>query len=448
MEHPLVTTSSTCNSKSPTWMSNRGEVTDISQLPITNIKYGPLKFQQEKVNITLGPIVCRPSENTLSIREQMVANQIEGVIRNETVDLKTKVTENLEKIHNLEKNESESEALKNLGSILKNETENLSTIITENTNKIDIIWEHIRCPLEKSGYFEVHGKCFFTDTILRNFDDSQAHCKEIFPLGGRLFEPRNLTTNMRVRESRLEVFGPDSHAFIGITDRRIQGNYQYESDNGQLIVSQWYSVEPNSDNEHCVTICHSSGGWCDDPCSSPHLHICERTDYENKIEDLSNLIKAENDNLKTKVTENSENIKNIWESDCPLEKSAYFEVLGKCYYSDNIKRNIFDSEKHCKTIFPFRGRLFEPKDQTTNKEVAKAQKKIHGSNDAWIGITDRRSHGTYQYASNNEPLSISKWLSGGPNNENDHCVEFCNQSGDWCDLYCSALRYHICERTY
>ena len=72
MEHPLVTTSSTCNSKSPTWMTNKGEVTDISQLPITNIKYGPLKFQEEKINITLGPIVCHPSENTLSIREQMV----------------------------------------------------------------------------------------------------------------------------------------------------------------------------------------------------------------------------------------------------------------------------------------------------------------------------------------------------------------------------------------
>ena len=83
-------------------MSNKGEVTDISQLPITNIKYGPLKFQEEKVNITLGPIVCRPSENTLSIREQMVADQIEELedfdreIENKTENFKTKVNENFE----------------------------------------------------------------------------------------------------------------------------------------------------------------------------------------------------------------------------------------------------------------------------------------------------------------------------------------------------------------
>ena len=157
------------------------------------------------------------------------------------------------------------------------ENENLKTKVMENTEKMKIIWENIKCPLEKSGYFEVLGKCYFTDTIKRNFDDSQAHCKEIFPLGGRLFEPRNLTTNKKVRENRLEDFSLYSHAFIGITDRISQGSYRYESDNGQLTVSQWNGVEPNNDNEHCVTICSSSGDWCDDPCSSPFLHICERT---------------------------------------------------------------------------------------------------------------------------------------------------------------------------
>ena len=76
--------------------------------------------------------MCHPSENALSIREQIVVNQTEELIRNETVNLKTKVTENLQKIQNLEKNESEIEGLKNLGNVLKNETDILNTIITEN----------------------------------------------------------------------------------------------------------------------------------------------------------------------------------------------------------------------------------------------------------------------------------------------------------------------------
>ena len=52
-------------------MSNKGEVTDITQLPIKNIKYGPLQFELEQVKVIIGPIVCQPSENNFSIKEQM-----------------------------------------------------------------------------------------------------------------------------------------------------------------------------------------------------------------------------------------------------------------------------------------------------------------------------------------------------------------------------------------
>ena len=48
--------------------------------------------------------------------------------------------------------------------LIRNETVNLNTIITENSEKIQHL-EGIRCPIEKSGYFEVLGKCLFTDTI-------------------------------------------------------------------------------------------------------------------------------------------------------------------------------------------------------------------------------------------------------------------------------------------
>ena len=46
------------------------------------------------------------------------------------------------------------------------------------------------------------GKCYFTDTIGRNFDDSQEICKEMFPLGGQLFEPRDQTTNEEVAKAK------------------------------------------------------------------------------------------------------------------------------------------------------------------------------------------------------------------------------------------------------
>ena len=129
------------------------------------------------------------------------------------------------------------------------------------------------CPLEKSGYFEVFGKCYFTDTIKRSVDDSQAHCKEIFPLGGQLFEPRDEATNREVIKNRYK-----GSTWIGITDRSSRGSYRYESDNGPLTVSQWSSSEPNGDNERCVGFCSNSRPtWCDYPCNWAFLALCERT---------------------------------------------------------------------------------------------------------------------------------------------------------------------------
>ena len=77
IEHPLVPTNSSCNLKNPAWESNQGEVNDTKLLPITNIKYRPMQYA--KVNVIVGPIVCQPSENTLLIREQMVADHIEAL---------------------------------------------------------------------------------------------------------------------------------------------------------------------------------------------------------------------------------------------------------------------------------------------------------------------------------------------------------------------------------
>ena len=127
--------------------------------------------------------------------------------------------------------------------------------------------------MEKPGFFLALGKCYFTDTIKRNYDDSQAHCNEIFPHGGQLFEPRDETTNKEVLKNRLQCCG----TWIGITDRYSHGSYRYESNNGHLTLSLWIPNEP-SPNEHCVIICNTSGEWNSVPCSMAFWQICERID--------------------------------------------------------------------------------------------------------------------------------------------------------------------------
>ena len=75
----MVPSNSSCDLKNPAWESNRGEVNDIKQLPITKIKYGPMQFELAKVKISVGPIVCQPSENALLIRDEMLADHIEAL---------------------------------------------------------------------------------------------------------------------------------------------------------------------------------------------------------------------------------------------------------------------------------------------------------------------------------------------------------------------------------
>ena len=139
---------------------------------------------------------------------------------------------------------------------------------------------------------------------------------------------------------------------------------------------------------------------------------------------------------------------------CPIEQPEYFEVRGKCFYTDNTTRNFDDSQAHCKEIFPHGGRLFEPRDVST-KEIVKAYKRYHGSvRSAWIGITDRSSQDSYQYASDNGQLTIFQWARNQPNCKSScKCLSFCRNNGDWCDMPCSfagnsAGNYHVCERTY
>jgi len=171
-----------------------------------------------------------------------------------------------------------SNQIEDLGNDLKNENENLKIKMAQNSEKIEKIENVIiKCPIEKSGYFEVHGKCYFTDNILRNFDDSQVHCKDIFPLGGRLFEPREQITYEEVRKFKKWYHGSSSISWIGITDRISQGDYRYSSDNGHLTMSDWRSGEPNNNNERCVIMYKSTDDWHDYPCSSQAYHFCERT---------------------------------------------------------------------------------------------------------------------------------------------------------------------------
>ena len=47
-----------CDSKSPTWYSDNGRITAKDLLPIESFHYGPLEFDLERANVTIGRLTC------------------------------------------------------------------------------------------------------------------------------------------------------------------------------------------------------------------------------------------------------------------------------------------------------------------------------------------------------------------------------------------------------
>ena len=63
-EHVLKTVgNNSCDAKNPFVMSDVGLIIDKANLPVFSIRYGPLKHEFSKINITLGPLTCVPSDD-------------------------------------------------------------------------------------------------------------------------------------------------------------------------------------------------------------------------------------------------------------------------------------------------------------------------------------------------------------------------------------------------
>ena len=48
-----------CDSNDPIWYNDQGVITSMDKLPITSFAYGPLKFDIERANVTIGRLKCQ-----------------------------------------------------------------------------------------------------------------------------------------------------------------------------------------------------------------------------------------------------------------------------------------------------------------------------------------------------------------------------------------------------
>ena len=132
---------------------------------------------------------------------------------------------------------------------------------------------------------------------------------------------------------------------------------------------------------------------------------------------------------------------------CP-EGDGYVIILESCYYIEKEALNNADAIKNCQTRngFAYNGRLFEPRDSTTNHQVIESAKMISQSTKFWIGINDLGTEGTFQYTTGGD-LVYTNWANGEPNNANfdgEDCVETYSDA-TWNDQHCTDQIPSICE---
>ena len=61
-----------CNLNLPVWSSDVGQIVDTSLLPVTGIAFGPLPYQLQQANITVGALKCKASRNRFNQTEHIV----------------------------------------------------------------------------------------------------------------------------------------------------------------------------------------------------------------------------------------------------------------------------------------------------------------------------------------------------------------------------------------
>ena len=103
------------------------------------------------------------------------------------------------------------------------------------------------------------------------------------------------------------------------------------------------------------------------------------------------------------------------------------------------------------------GKLFEPKTEAINKEIAARARKeydmeegSHGIINPWIGIHRIHVENRTVYASDKTTVTWSNWDANEPNNENDveYCAHLYTYTSRWNDNTCGEYRSFICEKVW
>merc|ERR1712241_489604 len=129
------------------------------------------------------------------------------------------------------------------------------------------------------------------------------------------------------------------------------------------------------------------------------------------------------------------------------------KVSKKVFYFGKRSEDFTDAVEVCKQAFQGNGKLFEPKTNAMNTNIASLARSVNGDSAFWIGVRTRphNEDRAFYYISEDpsKDLKISNWSPGEPNDLSgqEDCVAILNNGAfTWDDVDCDQDgTYAICE---
>ena len=134
------------------------------------------------------------------------------------------------------------------------------------------------CPTNQENYHLIGGQCYFFIDFNIAFDAAQSLCATKFQ-GGRLFEPRSLTTSNEVSDAVNDASLGSAYYYIGISDYISDDVLAYESTGTSVSITiPWHSGQPGYSvgEDDCATIYASQKTWVVQKCTVADMAICEK----------------------------------------------------------------------------------------------------------------------------------------------------------------------------
>ena len=387
---------------------------------------------------------------------------LKGAYLDDCEDLTRRVVK-LEKIYHLHSQEisklsnQRSEFIQNIQNLegqnsdLHNEVIGYKTELSEQAAVVDTLKANMDtlisrpvCPITQSAseYEMIAGTCYYFETDrMMSFNEAKMNCRTKFGSKsiGKLAEPMEKNINTQIFKMWKKRY-PNKQGIIGVTDKKKEGSFVYDSNNKNVTIDFWKNEQPSS-SKSCVAFHHEKNGlWTYIPCEGFESYsICQPMNQDEIIERI------------LRIEE-----KNVF-SFCPTYLSNYEIIEGKCYYFEVIKKMSYKkANENCFHKFgPFHvGKLAEPRTLKIDALLYEVLKRRLPQINAftWIGVNDVEVEGRFVYESDNSKISINDfWQEGEPNDSNvgegeENCVHYdlYNTKG-WNDRSCSNQYYSICE---